>query len=167
MQGVGNGKFCPNDCVTRGQLVTLLYRYSGETATKEELANLPFRDVKQGRFYTEPIAWAYARGIVKGYDANTFRPDQSVSRQEMSQIFYGYLSYLEVPLPDGTGMAQQYTDARKIAPWALKAVEQMTACGLLLGDTAGMFRPLDSSTRAQAATILMRLEELLSSASAT
>lgn len=72
MQGVGNGKFCPNDCVTRGQLVTLLYRYSGETATKEELANLPFRDVKQGRFYTEPIAWAYARGIVKGYDANTF-----------------------------------------------------------------------------------------------
>ena len=64
-------------------------------------------------------------------------------------------------------MAQQYTDARKIAPWALKAVEQMTACGLLLGDTAGMFRPLDSSTRAQAATILMRLEELLSSASAT
>lgn len=102
MQGVGNGKFCPNDCVTRGQLVTLLYRYSGETATKEELANLPFRDVKQGRFYTEPIAWAYARGIVKGYDANTFRPDQSVSRQEMSQIFYGYLSYLEVPLPDGT-----------------------------------------------------------------
>lgn len=166
MQGVGDGKFCPNDCVTRGQLVTLLYRYSGETATGEELANLPFRDVKQGRFYTGPIAWAYARGIVKGYDANTFRPDQSVSRQEMSQIFYGYLSYLEVPLPDGTGMAQRYTDAGHIAPWALKAVEQMTACGLLLGDTAGTFRPLDSSTRAHAATILIRLEELLSDASA-
>ena len=56
---------------------------------------------------------------------------------------------------------QQYRDAGQIAPWALEAVGQMTAGGLLQGDKTGTFRPLDGSTRAQAATVLMRVADLL------
>ena len=147
--------------MTRGQLVTMLYRISGEAVSEQELAALPFQDVKSGRYYTEATAWAYARGIVKGYETGAFLPERQVSRQEMSQMVYGYLSYRRVLLPDGTSAVQQYRDAGQIAPWALEAVGQMTAGGLLQGDKTGTFRPLDGSTRAQAATVLMRVADLL------
>lgn len=161
MQGMGDGRFYPDRNVTRGQLVTMLYRISGEAVSEQELAALPFQDVKSGRYYTEATAWAYARGIVKGYETGAFLPERQVSRQEMSQMVYGYLSYRRVLLPDGTSAVQQYRDAGQIAPWALEAVGQMTAGGLLQGDKTGTFRPLDGSTRAQAATVLMRVADLL------
>ncbi len=161
LYGVGDGRFAPEKPVTRGQLVTFLYRYSGEQATEEELMALPFGDTKPTEYYGEAVAWAYARGIVSGYSSAEFRPEKSVSREEMSVIFAGFLTYRGVSMPDSAGAAQKYLDAGKISPWALKAVEQMTAQGLLSGDTNGKFLPAAGSTRGQAASLLMRLADFL------
>lgn len=160
MLGTGFYEFAPTKPLTRGQLITLLYRYSGETVTQEELDACPFQDLEKDRFYVEAVCWAYAKGIVIGYDETTFGPDNSVKRQEMCKIFGEFLSYRGKLLPEGTGSAEQYTDAAQIPQWAIPYVESMTACGLILGDKEGTFRPGATAIRAQAATLLVRLSEL-------
>lgn len=161
LHGVGDDRFQPGSNVTRGQLVTLLYRYAGETASEEEIDSLPFEDVKPGEYWEEAIAWAYARGILNGYNERECRPGKSISRQEMAQIFWKYLCTQGVEPADGESALERYTDTERIASWAQTAVENMTSLGLLSGDPSGAFLPQGTSTRAQAATVLIRVSQLL------
>lgn len=159
MNGVGNNRFAPEDLVTRGQLVTLLYRYAD--GQKDELrGTFPFTDVRSTSYYYEAIAWAYEAGIVNGYGDGRFCPEQTVTRQEMCKMIGAFLEYRGKKLPKGTGQAAGYKDADKIAPWAVAYVESMTAAGFFQGDNTGCFLPLGHATRGQAATVLIRLSNL-------
>lgn len=153
MEGLGNGTFCPMDSVTRAQLVTLLYRYSGETAPEDRTC--PFADVSATAWYTEAISWASSVGIVNGYQDGTFLPNQSITRQEMCKVFAQYLTHTGNILPGE--QACTYEDRDSISQWALAYVESMSACGMFEGDDHNRFNPHDNGTRAQAATVLMRL----------
>lgn len=155
MEGLGDNYFKPNDTVTRAQLVTLLYRYSGETVTQDHNA---FTDVPEKAWYTEAVCWAAGAGIVEGYGDGTFQPDKFISRQEMCKVFATYLTYKGNILPEAGEDGHIYEDQKSISLWALPYVQAMTACGMFQGDDHNCFCPLDSSTRAQAATVLMRLQ---------
>lgn len=161
MYGAGNGMFGPERDVTRGELVTLLYRLSGETAGDAD--SLPFADVDPGKYYAEPIAWAYGNGLVSGCGNGAFQPERGISRQEMARVFYNFLCYRQAVPEEGpaAGIEQldSYTDADKIASWAGEAVGYMSLIGLLHGSEKGAFQPTGGTTRAQAASVLVRLED--------
>lgn len=161
--GVGDGVYAPERFVTRAQLVTLLYRFSGETVTQEQRDNCPFTDLAAGQYYVDAVSWAYARGIVNGYDRETFLPDRQVKRQEMAKIFVCYLESVNKALPEGVDVSGMFSDAGKISGWAKDYVGQVVATGLMLGNKEGTFRPEASATRAQAATMLIRLPEVMES----
>lgn len=150
MQGGQGCRFQPDDPVTRGQLVTFLYRATGETPTELET---PFSDVNPEQYYFASVAWAAEKGIVRGYDDGSFRPDQPVCRQELALIFYRYLLHCDVLLykEDVSG----YQDADEIPDWAVQAVGELSASGLLQGDQ-GAFHPAAVASRAQAAQLLLR-----------
>lgn len=163
MAGVGGGRFLPNENITRGQLVTILYSYSGETVDDAEVSSLPFTDVKSGKYYTEPVAWAYSNGIMSGCGNNMFKPEIAISRQEMAQVFYKFLYYRQAVSGsfDGSEYAGSYTDANKISGWAENAVGYVSYIGLMNGVGNGAFQPNGSSTRGQAATVLMQMADYL------
>lgn len=161
INGVGGDKYDPMGKLQRGQLITMLYRFSGEKAPAGAIEAMPFADVPKDAYYAEAVAWAYANKIVDGTGPGSFSPGRPVTRQEMSKMFYGYLRTLNITLPDSTGAAGKYTDRDRIAPWAYKAVEQMTAVGLLAGENGGRFNPTGQSNRAQGVTVLVRLAKLL------
>ena len=60
MNGVSSDEFDPNGTLTRGMMVTVLYRLEGEP---ESRADLPFEDVEPGTWYTEAVRWAVDEGI--------------------------------------------------------------------------------------------------------
>lgn len=74
MIGMSNTQFAPNGTMTRGQLMTVLHRMAGEPETKGQS---PFADVKAGKYYTEPIAWAFETGIAKGMTAHCLCPQRA------------------------------------------------------------------------------------------
>ena len=67
--GVDATHFNPEGVVTRGQLVTFLWRAGGCPAVS---GRNPFVDVTQDRFYYDAVLWAAARGITLGIDATHF-----------------------------------------------------------------------------------------------
>ncbi len=159
MKGMGKGCYAPGGELQRGQLLVMLCHYSGETAALE--TDLPFTDVPLDAYYAGAVAWAYEKGIVGGAGGRTFAPSRTVTRQEMAKILYGYLRTLDTALPDGTGAAGRYADREEIAPWAYEAVEQLTAIGLLSGDSGSAFHPAAGASRAQAALVLTRLADYM------
>lgn len=79
MEGMGDGKFAPDGKLTRGMLVTTLYRLAGEPEVTEPTT---FQDVSEGRYFSDAIAWAEDAGIAKGITEKLFAPDYAITREQ-------------------------------------------------------------------------------------
>ena len=158
MEGMGAGVFSPNSNMTRGQLVTVLYRLAGEPQVQGEV---PFTDVAEGSYYTNAVIWAYVNHIAKGVNDTQFAPTASVTREQMVTFFarYAELAGKEVL---ATGDLSAFTDGGSVSPFALESMTWAVETGLVEGMGNHTLSPKSATTRAQAATILMRYFEILS-----
>lgn len=152
MDGLSAGQFAPNQNTTRAQIVTILWRLTGEPrATKRN----PFTDVSSSQYYYDAISWAYDAGVVDGFDAHTFKPDQNVTREQLAAILYRYAEYMNLST-SGSAYLSKYRDADKIANWAYDAMAWANYRGLINGTSATRIDPKGYATRAQIAAILHR-----------
>ena len=76
MKGYPDGSFKPDKPITRAEFATMLSHFM-----RAKTASNPFTDTN-GNWAQEAIDKAYAQGIIKGYEDNTFRPAADVSRAE-------------------------------------------------------------------------------------
>lgn len=157
--GTGTYRFDPDTGLTRAMFVTTLYRLvKGKGIDVSLKGTQSFSDVPAGQWYTDAAIWASENGIVLGYEDGSFRPERSISREEMCAILDRLLTLLEVKT-DGTPMT--FADAGSISDWAKDSVARMSACGLIKGQGNNCFAPKATSTRAEAATVLLRLYDLI------
>ena len=156
MNGVGDYRFEPQSKLTRGQLVTMLYRYCGESLGENWEKTSAFQDVPSSQYYSEAVEWAYRNGIVNGYSAGVFQPEGNITRQELCKVIAYFLSYRGHGLPAGASCQDLFADYGKIAQWALPSVEAMVAAGLIQGDGVNV-NPGGNATRAEVAAILSRM----------
>lgn len=87
MVGTGNSRFSPDDPVSRGMTVTVLYRMAGEPKVDEAVS---FPDLKRDRYDSDALVWAVQKGILTGYPDNTIQADRSVSGSEVNSILDSY-----------------------------------------------------------------------------
>ena len=154
-QGVGNGLFAPEQALTRGQLVTVLYRMVGSPEPKAE-AN--FRDVAADSYYAKAVAWANENGIVLGMGDGTFDPDSAVTREQMVTIFFRYAKFCGVKTEAGT--LDAFRDAASVSDYAREAMGWAVKAGLVKGDGQDLM-PKATASRAQAAAILHRFAAVM------
>ena len=157
--GTGTYRFEPDTGLTRAMFVTTLYRLvkvkGVDVSVKGEQS---FSDVPAGQWYTDAAIWASENGVVLGYEDGTFRPERSISREEMCAI----LDRLMTKLGEKTdGTPKTFADEKSISDWAKESVARMSACGLIEGQGNNCFAPQATSTRAEAATVLLRLYDLM------
>lgn len=87
--GTSEGRFSPDAACTRGEIVTLLYRYlqsKGEGFTGNWMFLLPFTDVPEWCY--EAVAWCYMKNITEGTSATTFSPDDPCTRGQIVTLLY-------------------------------------------------------------------------------
>jgi hypothetical protein len=155
MQGTGDGLFSPNLPVTRGMLVTMLYRLNG---SPEVTADLPFADVDPDSWYYAAIRWAYENGIILGISDTEFGAGLDITREQLVTILYRYalkrglVGEYDVTLDD-------FADKDQISPWAAEAMLWAKAEGIISGVTADTLDPQGAATRAQVAAIFQRFME--------
>ena len=153
MNGMGGNAFEPGSRLNRAMLVTMLYRYCGDTLEAGWTRSYTFQDVPEGQWYTEAIEWAYRNQIINGYSDQVFNPGGYLTRQEMCKVINYFLTYRGHALPAGSSCAGVFADYSKIHAWALPSVEAMVSAGLIQGDGTNM-NPLGTATRAEVAKIL-------------
>ena len=163
INGYEDGTFRPNKTVTRGQFITMLWRAVGEPGAENTTLN--FKDAANiPDAYKDAVAWGVEAGIIKGYDDDTFRPNQSISRAQMATFSYRLLvlTFGEEAI-DEFNQPCGFKDAATVADPYVDAVNVCANLGIILGfDTDGdgegdTFRPNDTANRGQAATIILRV----------
>jgi hypothetical protein len=163
-RGLTENTFGPDAPMTRGMIVTTLYRAHGSPKA-DDLTN-PFIDVDSSEYYYIPVIWAAANGIIKGNYDGGFMPDEYVTRQQLAAIIYRYAAFIGKPFPreaaeDIPGvliylLQHWYKDTSDIYEYAWAPVLSLTKKGIMRGGLGDLFRPEDYGTRAEAAAILRR-----------
>ncbi len=157
MTGVAEEKFYPDGPVTRGMLVTILYRMEGAPAASQTTT---FEDVTPDTYYADAVSWAADAGIVSGYNEWSFAPVDPVTREQAAAILYRY-AQKKGTVGQSAASLSDYQDAETISSYARDAMAWAVTSHLLEGTEPTMLSPQSETTRAQVAAIIMRyhLEE--------
>lgn len=158
--GTNDTSFEPNTPMTRAMFCKVLANLE-KVEVDNTVTVTALSDVESNKWYTGAVAWTIDNKIVEGYkEDGTFRPNNQITRAEMSMLFYKYLyeykdmTYLLYRHKDG--VVDSFTDA-PFAHWSTGAIEMMKNNGYISGfkaeDGTYSFQPNGKATRAQVAQI--------------
>lgn len=157
INGTTTTTYEPQTELTRGMIVTILWRIAGEPTVE---ATSTFADVPENAYYFNAINWGAANNIARGYDEETFAPDRLVSREELAAFIYRYSELIELDL---TGIDEEafaeFGDAESVLPWFVENVKWAISAGIVKGED-GMLLPQDRATRAEAAAMVNRFIQM-------
>ena len=153
MKGISNTEFAPDSDVTRAMFVTVIYRMENEPQT----GKCAFTDVESGSYYENAVAWANENGIVSGISEECFAPNEPITREQMAAIIYRYAAFKGYDIT--TSSSTSYTDNDNISDYAKNAVIWAAEKSVMTGNTDGSFAPKANTTRAQVASVFMRMVE--------
>lgn len=156
--GIVKGKtadtFDPTGMVTRAEFVKMLGCLDGIDVS--EYSSCRFDDVSDSSVFAPYIEWAAENGIVNGYDADTFKPLQNISREQMAAIICRYCDYAGIELQN-VNAAVTFTDEASISRYAVGYVKALQCAGIISGYPDGSYRPMANTTREQACKVLCGL----------
>lgn len=145
------GYFDPGVPASRGMVVTVLWRLAGAPETKEPVS---FSDVDPDSWYAQAAAWGSANGIVEGSNG-AFLGENNVTREQLALFLLRYCRLTGGEVAYGPLAA--YTDADQISSWAQEGMMHAVGAGLISGTANLRLDPKGTTTRAQLAVILQRL----------
>ena len=150
MTGTSATEFAPDVTTTRAMIVSILARLEGVTAADDA----GFTDVDDEWFATA-VNWAASVGVVNGFEDNTFRPNDAITREQLAAILCNYAAWKGEDVSARAELSR-YSDAAAISSWATDVMRWAVAENLISGVTTDELQPQGAATRAQVAAILQR-----------
>lgn len=149
--GTSGTTYNPNGKLTRGNLVTILWRMEGSQTIN---ANQKFSDVKQGDYYYEAIKWAAQNRIVNGYDDGKFKPNNNITREQLATILRNYAEYKRKDLNENANLSK-FKDGTRISSYAVNGVKWAISKKIISGkDNGTRIDPRGTASRAEAAAMI-------------
>lgn len=155
--GYDNGTFGPYDNITRGQLVTILWRMEGKPVS----SSAGFSDVSSSDFYYSAALWAQKNGVIKGYGDGTFGGERLITRQEAAVMLANYASFKGYDTASDKTALKNISGWREADSWALDSLGWCVDQGLMGGkDTpsGAYLDPMGSTWRSAMAKMIMVLD---------
>ena len=78
-----NTEYAPDRLMTRAMAAVMIWDRAGRP---EPFGISPFLDVTSDKYYSKAVAWAYESGIVAGYDARTYAPDENATKEQFVRM---------------------------------------------------------------------------------
>lgn len=161
--------FKPEDNLTRAQFAQILFNMAGAKANEtvkglehEEKGTFrtDFSDCDDSAWYAKAVAWAHSVHIVQGYgDTGEYKPDQSISRQEVATMLSRYEKYVapaQYKSGEGTSLSS-YLDSFAVDGWAESSVKWAVA-NKVMGVGTNLLNPRNDITRAEVAAMAVRAQ---------
>jgi len=151
MKGMGNGTFGVGRTMTRAEFVTAL----GNLMKWENHipASMSFSDVPDNEWYFGAVETALFNGAIP--KSETFRPTEPITREEIAIISVCALGYNN--LAANAKVSSSFSDVSNNAQY----IEIAKNFGIVSGMGGDIFAPNDTAKREQAATIFVRMNDLL------
>lgn len=165
----GTTTFGPNDALTRGQVAVVLFNMSGASIPQDETNahystvsgwNTGFSDVDGKQYYGQAIYWAKKTGVVNGYADGSFRPDQTITREQFAGMLANYAKLVnrdeQVGSVDVSEALKGFKDASSVSDWAADAVAWAVSKDVM--GNGGSINPAGTLTRAEAAAMAVNYQ---------
>lgn len=167
--GASTGFFGPYDNMTRAQVVTVLYRISGDATPGEKPGanKTPFTDVEDGAYYINALNWAYENGLTSGYTkangemANLFGPHDTVTREQLVTLVWRAAG---APVATSDDAYRSCKDAGKESVFAVDALKWAASKGILTGSVeadGSYLKPTASTLRCEGAKVFVLAKGLI------
>ena len=151
--GYEDGTFRPDNNMSRAEAAAIFARLISEQKGEKISGKSDFADVKSNGWYSKFIGYIEKYGIIKGYDNNTFKPDENISRAEFIAMTVRFNSLFN-DVKKG-GYTVKYTDVASNY-WAYSDIAYAKHAGWLNGYADGTFKGDNAITRAEVVTVVNR-----------
>ncbi len=156
INGYEDNTFRPDNSITRAEFVTMTVNALNIKADNEY--NGTFGDVYSDSWFAEQVQCGLDRGFIS-QDEN-FRPNDNIKRSEAMKILIGaYLTNhdkINVIIS-----CDSFADSAEIQEWSRNYIDQGLSMGIVNGYEDATFKPNKNLTRAEAATMLSKIKDLL------
>ncbi|MCD9025028.1 S-layer homology domain-containing protein [Cohnella silvisoli] len=157
VNGVTDTKFAPDNNITRAEFTALLVRALGLTS---DAASATFTDVKASDWYAGSVGSAVKAKLVTGITASSFKPNDTITREQMAVMITRAISAAGKKATDPTASSDalaQFKDKASIDSWAKASIAQSVEAKIITGLPDQTFAPSAKASRAQAVVMLKRL----------
>ena len=151
-KGTTNTTFSPNTVMTRGMLVTVLYRLDGSPDVSG-IEN-PFSDLANNAYHNA-ILWGSENRIANGYVDGTFRANKTLTREQLAVFLHRFANFKGYDTNVYSDIGG-FSDARDVGEFARESMCWAVGEGIINGTTSTTLSPKLGANRAQVATMLMR-----------
>ena len=146
--------FAPNMAMTRGMLVSVLYRIAGSPAVSGET---PFSDLTAD-WYKAAVNWGYQNGIIYGVSDTLYAPDDKITREQLACMLCRYAEFCGEDVTSDRDISA-FADSDSVSDFARGSLSWAVEKGLICGYPGNLLGPLDGATRSQVASVLYRYLE--------
>ena len=151
VNGRDTGNFDGNDNITRAEFAAIVIRALG---LQNNGASEIFTDVNRHTWYSGYVGKAFEYGIVTGVGFGLYEPHRQITRQEAMLMVQRAANIAQ--MQGNTADINAFPDAANVSSWALDAAQWNVGSGLIQGRD-GRLDPQENITRAETATIILRL----------
>lgn len=154
LEGYEDGTFRPTSAITRAEFCAML----ANVLDLPEGQNLSFSDVADDAWYNKAVSAMAARGFVSGMGDGTFRPDYTITYEQMVTILSSVAVWASMSAEELNGQTDiSLADYQDFFSWAQKPAWIMDQLDALVGD----LQPQDLATRETAAGMLYAMMDSL------
>ncbi|WP_372010000.1 S-layer homology domain-containing protein [Paenibacillus chitinolyticus] len=150
INGYGDGTFQPDRTITRAEFTALMSRamHVPGSTTKVDFADA---DQIPG-WALDSVSSAVHAGWVSGYEDNSFRPDQPITRAEIVTMVGRVMN-----LTNQEAVQTSFADDAAIPSWAKGFIANAAAQGIVNGKNGNLFEPNEKATRAEVIVTVLRM----------
>ncbi|UJF34210.1 X2-like carbohydrate binding domain-containing protein [Paenibacillus hexagrammi] len=153
--GIGSSLFNPDQDITRAEFAAILVRGLG---LKLETSPSAFADVHKSDWYSAAVQTAYEHKLISGFEDNTFRPTDKISREQAMTMIAKAMSLTGLQANSaGNEKLLTYTDASNVSSWAAQSVASCLGANIISGRNSDELAPKANISRAEVAVIVQRL----------
>lgn len=153
LSGKSDNIFGAEDFMLRSEVVTMFCKVLDFSNSSDSVED--FIDVKNDDWYYNYAMIAREKNILSGYDDNSFRGSNTITRQEFATLLgQTMVERMGYNLPQDTSNLQKYDDYNDIAPWAANYIALLERENINIWDTT--YLPTQPITRGDASVLLYR-----------
>ncbi|CAH2215100.1 S-layer homology domain-containing protein [Tepidibacter aestuarii] len=149
VSGYSDGTFKPDNYITRAEFISLI----NKAFNFKLVYNIDYKDVSSQDWFYEDLRKAKAKGYISGYEDNTMRPNNKITRQEVAVIMAKVLNKQN---SNKAYVCNNFKDSYKIADWSKKSIGALVDSKNMSGYPDGTFGPEKYITRAEAVTVIYK-----------
>lgn len=142
IKGYPDGTFRPMNRLTRAEAAEIIAKFIPDS----ENGNIKFKDVRSDKWYYNSVIKLSSAGIINGYENNTFRPDDNITRAEIATLI--------ARIKRVSSNSNSFEDVK--GHWAENSISALKEIGIINGYENNTFRPDDNITRAEIVAIVNR-----------